>query len=170
MLYNMKPILIEEKEIDDFSFQIEEDEISNISNFFSDVKFILPIEVKVTIQNKAGLMTLKIESCVNYETHCARCTEPVLAKLALDITKVISDEEYDEENTEYVYMDEYKQIDISKVVLEQVVFDMPFRVFCKEDCKGLCPNCGANLNITQCDCNKKNIDPRLAILKTLLDE
>ncbi len=172
MLYDMKPILVQSKELDVFDVSLSEEEILNITKLLSDVKFNLPVEAKITIQNKAGLMTVNVKGSFSYETHCSRCNEPVSSKLDIDVTKVISDEEYDEEeeNTDYVYMDEYKQIDITSIILEQVVFDMPFRVYCKEDCKGLCPECGINLNYETCDCKSKKGDPRLAILKTLLDE
>ena len=47
--------------------------------------------------------------------------------------------------------------------------ELPFRLLCREDCKGLCPVCGANLNEMTCNCNTKQIDPRLEKLKMLLD-
>lgn len=40
---------------------------------------------------------------------------------------------------------------------------------CKEDCKGLCPHCGADRNVTECDCESRQIDPRFAALRALLD-
>jgi uncharacterized protein len=40
---------------------------------------------------------------------------------------------------------------------------------CREDCKGICPQCGKNLNLGPCDCKVENVDPRLEILKQLLD-
>ena len=172
MKYNMKNILVGAVDKDAFVYSPSEEDISNITNVYNDVEFNLPIEVKITIQNRAGYMTLHMLTDLIVNTNCARCNSPVEIKLGVDVTKTISDEkpnEDEDENLDYIYMDEDKNIDISTVFAEQVVFDMPFRFLCKEDCKGLCPKCGINLNQGTCDCDKKGGDPRLAILKTLLD-
>ena len=43
-------------------------------------------------------------------------------------------------------------------------------VLCREDCKGLCPKCGANLNRGECGCSRREIDPRLAVLQRILED
>jgi uncharacterized protein len=48
--------------------------------------------------------------------------------------------------------------------------EFPLRFLCHDDCKGLCQRCGKNLNEGECDCSKKEIDPRMAPLQKLLDE
>ena len=48
-----------------------------------------------------------------------------------------------------------------------LLLNLPEQVLCKEDCKGLCPECGTNLNLKDCDCGDKDIDPRWAALKNL---
>ncbi|HEY8459643.1 MAG TPA: DUF177 domain-containing protein [Blastocatellia bacterium] len=67
---------------------------------------------------------------------------------------------------------ENDQIDLDELVLEQLELSLPSRVLCREECRGLCPQCGADLNIEQCEC-KPQIDPRwraLADLKTKEEE
>jgi uncharacterized protein len=56
------------------------------------------------------------------------------------------------------------QIDLSAVLSEQVVIDVPMKPVCSEECKGLCPNCGADLNEGECNCKEDKTDPRLAPL------
>jgi uncharacterized protein len=51
------------------------------------------------------------------------------------------------------------EIDLDEMVLEQLELNLPSRVLCSEDCRGLCPQCGADLNIEQCSCEKP-VDPR----------
>jgi len=63
-----------------------------------------------------------------------------------------------------------KEIDLSKTLYEAIVIAQPICVVCKEECKGLCPHCGTNLNHTKCNCIKTRIDPRLEKLKLLLKE
>jgi uncharacterized protein len=67
---------------------------------------------------------------------------------------------------------ENDQIDLDELVLEQLELSLPSRVLCREECRGLCPQCGADLNVEQCEC-KQQIDPRwraLADLKAEMEE
>jgi uncharacterized protein len=61
-------------------------------------------------------------------------------------------------------------IDIGPVVREEMLLAIPINPLCSPDCKGLCPICGENLNETVCNHEDENIDPRLSVLRTLLDE
>lgn len=60
-----------------------------------------------------------------------------------------------------------RTIDLDPIVREQVLLALPASVLCREDCKGLCPQCGQNLNEAECGCERKVVDPRLAVLKTI---
>lgn len=60
-----------------------------------------------------------------------------------------------------------KEIDLSPFIHEQVVLALPTHPLCREECKGLCPRCGTNLNLEQCGCREEWHDPRLAIFATL---
>jgi uncharacterized protein len=59
------------------------------------------------------------------------------------------------------------EIDLAEVVREQILLDLPEQVYCSDDCKGLCPKCGSNLNLIDCNCIFSEIDPRWAALKGL---
>jgi DUF177 domain-containing protein len=58
-------------------------------------------------------------------------------------------------------------IDLDPIVREQVLLALPVSVVCKDDCKGLCPKCGQDLNEAECGCERKVVDPRLAVLKSI---
>ncbi len=60
------------------------------------------------------------------------------------------------------------EIDINPVISEMMLLNHPLKMLCKEDCKGICPNCGAHLNHEECRCGEKPIDPRWEELKKLL--
>jgi len=60
-----------------------------------------------------------------------------------------------------------KMIDLDPIIREQVLLALPMDVVCKDDCKGLCPMCGQNLNEKQCGCEPKFVDPRFAALKDI---
>ena len=58
-------------------------------------------------------------------------------------------------------------IDVTELFRDELLAGQPMKNLCKEDCKGLCPVCGANLNDGDCGCDKRIVDPRLAALKDL---
>ena len=60
-----------------------------------------------------------------------------------------------------------KTIDLDPIVREQVLLALPMGVVCREDCQGLCAQCGQNLNEKKCGCEQRVIDPRLAALKDI---
>ena len=59
------------------------------------------------------------------------------------------------------------EIDLSELVREQIILNLPEQVFCSEGCKGLCAKCGANRNLIDCKCVEKEADPRWAALREL---
>ena len=66
---------------------------------------------------------------------------------------------------------EDNKIDLAQMVYDQIMLSLPILRLCKEDCKGICPQCGNNLNKTHCDCDDgKDVDPRFAVLKSLKDK
>jgi uncharacterized protein len=58
-------------------------------------------------------------------------------------------------------------LDIDEIVKEQILLAVPTRMLCREDCKGICPQCGVDRNTGECNCETKEIDPRWAALKNL---
>ncbi|MEO8277607.1 MAG: DUF177 domain-containing protein, partial [Thermoanaerobaculia bacterium] len=59
--------------------------------------------------------------------------------------------------------------DSRPLILEQVEFSLPMKPLCRENCQGLCPQCGQDLNEGRCNCRSENTDPRWAVLATLKD-
>lgn len=109
------------------------------------------------------------------ELQCTRCGEPLTKQLEIPFEDVFVDasEEPSEDEHEIggealdEQLVESSEIDLTEIVREQILLDLPEQVFCKEDCRGLCAECGANLNEKDCDCGEKDIDPRWAALKNL---
>jgi len=74
----------------------------------------------------------------------------------------------DDELTTAYYSDD--QIDLAQLVREQFYLAIPMKPLCSEGCKGLCRECGTNLNTGTCGCVREWTDPRLEVLKSLLDK
>lgn len=105
----------------------------------------------------------------NYTIECAKCLE--LVKLALVIQ--LDDLFYYPSHTAPpgdFGVGEDGFIDISPLVRELCLLEIPMQPICRDDCQGLCSQCGSNLNHVSCDCVREQIDPRLASLQNLLDD
>ncbi|MBW4039612.1 MAG: DUF177 domain-containing protein [Acidobacteria bacterium] len=107
-----------------------------------------------------------------FEQLCARCLEPVREPLRGTFDLIFRPGGVDaeageraitEDETEIGYYEESGLL-LEDAVREQVLLTLPGRTLCREDCKGLCPHCGVNRNITACACVEKPVDPRLSVL------
>ena len=101
---------------------------------------------------------------------CRRCLEPV--KIELDhpvslwyragITELEAEAE---EDHVYALPPRARELDLSDAIREHVILGMPEYVMCREDCRGLCPHCGTDLNKDTCDCTVEPVEDRWAVLK-----
>ncbi|MBQ3490389.1 MAG: DUF177 domain-containing protein [Clostridia bacterium] len=168
MILDMLPILSGASQQIDFDFVFTPNADSLLVAVYSDVDFTEPITVMGNVKNMAGYMVLSADVKVTYHTMCARCAEPVSSTLEISFEKdIASSGDVSSENDDYIIIED-KKLDLLPSVEEEIMLEMPSRTLCKEDCLGLCQKCGKNLNEGDCSCEKKEVDPRLAILKTLL--
>jgi len=104
------------------------------------------------------------------EGQCARCLEsfslPIAAPFEFVLTRAQPREATQELHTDDLAFSFYTgdEIDLTPLVGEQAILSLPTRAVCREDCRGLCPSCGANLNTDPCACKTVPSDPRLAVL------
>jgi uncharacterized protein len=99
---------------------------------------------------------------------CVRCLKPFEQTYEVEISELFSLETANSsENNPYV-VDEGGIIDLTPIVREEGILAVPIQVLCSPDCKGLCAECGADLNEGPCGCEEDSIDPRLAPLRLLL--
>jgi uncharacterized protein len=104
----------------------------------------------------------------NFEMQCARCVEPVPMPLDGDFDLIFRPQEADADSAERAITVDETEIGyyegngllLEDVVREQVLLSLPGRALCQQDCKGLCPRCGQNLNQAICSCEDTPVDPR----------
>ena len=140
------------------------------SALLSEITLDSPVRVRGTITNRAGYMRLQAEVDFSYTTECARCLAPIRREVTLSFEKGVADEKTlrNEEQDEFLIIRNFA-LDLTDEVTEQMFMVLPYRELCREDCRGLCPRCGRDLNEGDCGCAKKTVDPRLAVLGKLLD-
>ena len=78
-------------------------------------------------------------------------------------------EELEDEDSDDIILLENGAVDLGDLARTAFILDMDTKTLCSEDCKGICPGCGVDLNQGTCTC-KKEVDPRLAVLAKLLDK
>lgn len=82
---------------------------------------------------------------------CSRCLKPAEKTVVVDF-----DEEFRPYPCEDEEVNEYKndRIDLNTLTAQLILTNVPYTIYCKEDCKGLCPTCGKDLNEGECGCDK----------------
>ncbi len=132
--------------------------------------FNKPVCVKGSIFNDGE--TLEFNANIKGSTNvvCSRCLAPLEYEFDFDFTEYLKQQDgmTDVDDESDIILFSGNSIDISDIILNNFLTGMPGKYLCSESCKGVCPDCGANLNVEQCSCNKDNIDPRFAVLKELL--
>ena len=129
-----------------------------------------PVLASGSVRNTAGVlvMTGEIKTCIHGT--CDRCAADFDADVVFPIDVVLVEELTNEDSEdEWVFPLEADCADLEEIVRTVFVLNMDSKLLCKPDCKGLCCRCGKNLNEGPCDCGKE-LDPRFAALKQLLDK
>ena len=138
-------------------------------------EIVAPVELDFEIQKDKDRFRLAGRVRTELELTCSRCVEPY--RFPVDATfdqrylpssaaSSEAESEVGEDDLETSYYSD-DQIDLSELMREQFYLALPMKPLCTEDCKGLCAQCGTNLNTGTCDCAPVWEDPRLAALKAI---
>lgn len=127
--------------------------------------------VSLTILHKENQL-LKIEGTgeVSVWIPCSRCLEPVKVDFDIDIDEEVDMKLSDQERIEALDESNYihgRELDTDELLHNEILIKWPMQVLCKEDCKGICSRCGANLNRGVCDCEAADLDPRMAVISDI---
>ena len=135
-----------------------------------------PVHLVMDVQKQGDAFraTGQVDGTLRLE--CGRCLDPfdvaIVAPFelryvpAVENTGDVEQEVGDDDLTTAYYRDQ--RIDLEELMREQFQLALPMKPLCDEACKGLCPQCGANLNTNPCDCQPSWVDPRLKTLSDLL--
>lgn len=133
---------------------------------FSRYPFITPVVVRGEVSNKAGVVILTYTADFCLELCCDRCLEVFKRDFTIKNEEVLVTE-LNTDNDEYIVVEDMK-LDMDELCISDILLSLPSKIVCNEDCKGLCPQCGTNLNQNECHCKKQEVDPRLSVLSELL--
>ena len=172
MKLDLRPLLAGDKLLT-FDYELPLDIVSeDTSSYLYGVDFPSPMKVQGKITNTAGYMLMTLTTSLEYLAKCARCLSSVSGVFTLNLEKTVAARNLLGDLDEYK-LDEYAIIEdgflnIDEQLYEQLEMEFPMRHLCREDCLGLCPKCGKNLNDGECNCDHTDFDPRLEPLRKLL--
>ena len=143
----------------------------------TDFRVVSPVDLRLKVHKDKDRFRLVGTLSTVLELQCSRCLEPfqlpvdsIFDLRYLPHAANTGDEREVEEDdlSEAFYRDD--SIDLGQMMEEQFYLALPMKPLCGPACKGLCPNCGTNLNVATCGCQVRWEDPRFAGLKALLTE
>lgn len=122
------------------------------------------LEVNLTAVSSQGITDVEGTLSLPYDMPCSRCLTPAKETIVIPFQErfVQKAELVPSDELEDVHLTNADHIELNPYVEEAVWLALPYAPVCKEDCQGLCPECGHNLNLGTCSCKTDKIDPRLA--------
>ena len=130
--------------------------------------------VSLVITNEGNkVLTVKGQAAFSLVMQCARCLEPVKVPMELEIDQELDMKQSSKERLEALdeqfYINGYN-LDVDLLVGNEITLNLPMRVLCSEDCKGICNRCGTNLNRGTCDCDRSSLDPRMSVIQDIFKQ
>ncbi len=157
MFIELEPIFNNEGSCKEFEYEFVPEDCAEIA----------VARVKGSVKNQTGIVSLTAEVSFLIDALCDRCAAPVKEENTIDISHILVSQLNDSDNDNFFLIDSM-HFNLDELIREDILLSLPTKILCRDDCKGLCPYCGANLNEKQCGC-KKPVDPRLEALKKFLD-
>ncbi len=149
MLLRLKQLFDRDGEKKDLYLDIPLEELGIYSGFGT---FVTPISLRGKIENRAGVVTMQYNSQFTIRHLCDRCLNEFDREYSMDFEHIlIRAESHDED--EYVQCPD-DTLDVNELAISDLLLSLPSKILCKEDCKGLCPVCGKNLNAGDCGCER----------------
>ncbi len=152
MVINLKQLYELTGEKSEINTEISPERLKEIHGY----SFIGPVTLKGVIRNRAGVVTLNYTADLRISAECDRCLGLLERDYSFEFEHVLVRSLYGDDNDEYV-VTEGDDLDMDELAVTDVLLQMPTKLLCKEDCKGLCPKCGADLNVSDCGCERQQL-------------
>lgn len=136
----------------------------------SEIVFGDDVTVFGAVSNIGGVLELAVNAQGSFTVPCGRCTKLTQKQFSVSVSETVAvgnrnEEEADDDEALTLVG---TSLDLDAAVWPEIFLALDSKYLCSPDCKGLCVHCGADLNVSPCDCKEDDIDPRLASLAKLL--
>ncbi len=148
-------------------------DVSSLSSGGQTYRVIQIPQVTCTIVNVDGEVLRAVGDIrFTLEAPCDRCLEPVTVPLEIHFEQRFAQDTAQSEAAKDQEVEPFQgyQLDLREVIQDEIQLGIPMKILCKEDCLGLCPQCGKNRNLGSCSCVLQDEDPRLSGLRALWQE
>ena len=167
MYVNLTDVFTSEGKVVQKSIPIEMEEFSCKNGKY---EIVGKTPVSFTFSNLGiGKVRVQGEADVTLRMNCDRCLKPVDEVLHLDFEQEVFSPEVarpDSTDDDQPYMEDY-QLNVEELVNTEITVNLPMKVLCKADCKGICRQRGKDLNTGSCECDAFVPDPRMAAIKDI---
>lgn len=166
MIINFSDLLSKKnrkKEIS-LSFELEPFEFEG-----EEIRAIEKVDVKGVAISEKDVILIEASIKTKLKLNCSRCLDTFIYPIDIDIEERFTKSKELQEDEELIFVED-DTLDIIQIVENCIISTLPIKRLCKEDCKGLCSQCGTNKNIKECQCDDFDVDIRLAKLRELFGE
>jgi uncharacterized protein len=146
-------------------------DVSSLVSTHTDVLTFQPLQVRLDVQQMAGMAVARGELSNTVSFRCSRCLEPFEMPFRIPFQESFYQTEHEpDDDLDHVHPVQEDHFDLMPWIEEAFVVELPFIPVCHTECAGLCPECGTNRNVNRCKCQNRKVDPRLMGLSDWLDQ
>ncbi len=164
MLLDLKRLFENEEESVSFQYELDLSDLE-ISGVFP---FVSPVRIQGIVQNTAGTVFMTVQADFDFSIPCDRCAQDMQLQYHFSFSHPLLLDAKEEEQDTYIPVQDGK-LDLDELCRADILLALPAKYLCREDCRGLCSVCGTDLNHGSCQCDQHQTDPRLEVLKQLID-
>jgi uncharacterized protein len=163
MVLDLKKVFTQQNKIVPFDYSID----LSSTEVDSAHPFVSPVKVLGTIKGLEGFAELKAQVSFNFSIPCDRCTRQISRHFVYSFSHTLVRKLENEDDDQLIEVHDGK-LDLDELMREDILLELPTKFLCREDCKGICPVCGKNLNDGPCGCGYQDDSAQLPVLKNLL--
>ena len=167
MLINLSDVLSSEGMVIERNVPLEMDCFRNGMNHYG-ITAASPIAFTFANQEKNRVI-VRGKADLTFQAYCDRCLAEVPIAMELEFERVITSSGAEDEEADDLGFMEGCQLDTEAFIHNEILVNWPVKILCRDDCKGLCPKCGQNLNMGDCGCDIFVPDPRMAVIQDIFN-
>ena len=138
-------------------------ELDGLAGVAAEIEAGKPVAIDLLLERVPEGIVVRGNLTATWSSGCSRCLEPVGGEISVHVDELFESHPLEGET----YKLDEDAIDLEPMVRDALLLELPLAPLCDPDCAGLCATCGANHNLTRCECVTTEIDPRWAALRSL---
>lgn len=129
-------------------------DLSRYETSAGEYPFRLPVSVKGGVTNRAGVVSIGAEASFSYYTRCDRCLKEICLQVSVPIRNMLVRSVSGEPADDMIVCPD-ETLDVDELAVTNIILSLPMKHLCRNDCRGLCPVCGKDLNEGDCGCARE---------------